>query len=85
MATTVHIPKTLLAAVDRRAQALRISRNRLIVKALEREIADGENWSSGFFEQLSVVDKATARAVDELLTAARALRTSKAPRSLVQR
>jgi metal-responsive CopG/Arc/MetJ family transcriptional regulator len=82
MATSVHIPKLLLDAVDRRAQALRISRNRLIVKALERELAEGEDWSAGFFEQLSAVDEATAGAIDKMLADVRARRQSKAPRRL---
>lgn len=40
MATSVHLPKPLMDAVDRPARALKISRNRLIVKALERELAN---------------------------------------------
>ena len=46
MPTSVHIPKPLLVAVDRRARALKISRNRLIVQALEREVTEGSTWSS---------------------------------------
>jgi metal-responsive CopG/Arc/MetJ family transcriptional regulator len=82
MPTSIHIPKPLLEAVDRRARALRMSRNRLIVKALERELSEGADWSAGFFEQLSPVDEATAGAVDEMLAAVRAGRRSKAPRRL---
>jgi hypothetical protein len=36
MLTTVHIPDPLLKSVDRRAKALGISRNRLVVRALEQ-------------------------------------------------
>jgi predicted transcriptional regulator len=82
MPTSVHIPKPLLDAVDRRAHALRISRNRLIVQALERELSEGADWSAGFFERLSEVDEATAGAVDEMLATVRAARRSKAPRTL---
>jgi hypothetical protein len=81
VATTVHIPKTLLEAVDRRARALRISRNRLIVRALERELGGEGGWSPGFFEALTAVDPATSDAADEMLAAIRAARSSKkAPR-----
>ena len=80
MATSVHIPKPLLDAVDRRAQALKISRNRLVVRALERELSERSEWSPGFFDELSAVDAATAAAVDEMLGAVRAGRRSKAPR-----
>jgi metal-responsive CopG/Arc/MetJ family transcriptional regulator len=82
MATSIHIPKPLLEAVDRRAQALGISRNRLIVKALERELAEGESWSEGFFDRLSTVDPATADAVDEMLANVWSRRHSRAPRRL---
>jgi metal-responsive CopG/Arc/MetJ family transcriptional regulator len=82
MPTSVHIPKPLLEAVDRRARALRISRNRLIVKALERELRQGSDWSPGFFEQLSAIDDKTAATVDEMLVAVRDARRSKAPRRL---
>jgi len=79
MATSVHIPKPLLEAVDRRAHTLRISRNRLIVKALERELSEGEEWSTGFFDRLRAVDPAKAVAVDDMLAAVRARRRSKGP------
>src|SRR5262249_6183398 len=52
MATSIHIPKTLLDAVDRKARALKMSRNRLIVRALERELTSGADWSPEFFERL---------------------------------
>lgn len=82
MSTSIHIPKPLLEAVDRRAQALRMSRDRLIIQALERELAQEKGWSPGFFEQLSAVDSETEAAVDELLTSVRQARKSKPPRSL---
>lgn len=81
MATSVHIPKTLLEAVDRRAQTLRISRNRLIVRALERELGGEGGWSPGFFEALAAADQGVAAAADETLATIRAGRSSKkAPR-----
>lgn len=82
MATSIDIPKPLLEAVDRKARALKMSRNRLIVRALERELTSGSDWSPGFFEQLKAVDAETAAAVDELLVAVREARRSKPPRHL---
>jgi hypothetical protein len=82
MSTSVHIPKPLLEAVDRRARALQVSRNRFIVKALEREVSGGPGWSPGFFERLSDVDKATVAAADEMVVTIRAARRSKEPRRL---
>jgi metal-responsive CopG/Arc/MetJ family transcriptional regulator len=82
MTTSVHIPKPLLEAVDRKARALKMSRNRLILRALERELAPGSDWSPGFFDKLSAVEPETATAVDELLVAVRQARRSKPPRRL---
>jgi len=82
MATGIHLPKPLLAAVDRRARSLRISRNQLIVRALEREVRAGADWSPGFFERLTDVDRVTAKDVDDLLASIRAARSSKSARRL---
>ena len=79
MPTSVHLPKPLLDALDRRARALRVSRNQVIVRALEREMGRATEWSPGFFEQLATTDEATADAVDDLMGAIRAGRRSKAP------
>lgn len=79
MATTVHIPAALLDDVDRRARALRVSRNRLIVRALEREVHSPSGWSPEFFDRLRDVDADTSAAVDQLLAAVRRGRRSKKP------
>jgi metal-responsive CopG/Arc/MetJ family transcriptional regulator len=79
MATSVHIPKPLLQAVDRRARALKMSRNRLIIQALERELTAGVDWPVGFFEKLGVPDAELAEAVDEMTEAIQANRRSKGP------
>jgi len=82
MPTSVHLPKALLEAVDRKARALRISRNQLVVRALEHELQAGADWSPDFFERLADVDANTAADVDELLETVLATRTSKAARRL---
>ncbi len=79
MPTSVHIPKPLLLAVDRRARALKISRNRLIVQVLRREVTSGAVWSPGFFEQLASPDPAVEAAADEMLQAIQSHRRSKKP------
>jgi len=79
MATTVHIPAPLLAAVQRRARQLGISRNRLVVRALEREVHERRDWSNGFLNDLRRVDPGTIQAVDEVLTHVRKRRLSKPP------
>ena len=79
MPTSVHIPRPLLEAVDRKARALGVSRNGLIVRALVRELAPNAGWTPGFFEALSSVSPETAVAVDELSTEVRKARRSKRP------
>ena len=82
MPTTVHIPNPLLKSVDRRARALGISRNRLVVRALEQAVSVPAGWSPEFLQRLRNVDSETSSAVDELLTAVTQARRSKEPREL---
>ena len=82
MATTVHIPAALLKSVDRRAKALGVSRNRLIVRALEHALSEPAGWTPEFLERLRNVDPETSEAVDELRAAVKNARRSKAPRAL---
>ena len=82
MPTTVHIPAHLLKSVDRRAKALGVSRNRLIVSALERAVNDAQGWAPEFLEKLRNVDDETVAAVDDLVTDVKQARRSKPPRDL---
>jgi hypothetical protein len=79
MATSVHIPQPLLEAIDRRARAQNISRNRLIVRALERELEPSGDWSFGFFERLASEGPKVAAEVDEVQRGILASRRSKKP------
>jgi hypothetical protein len=79
--TIVHIPRQILEAVDRRARRLGVSRNRFIVRTLEKELEAETQWSPGFFEELAEVEPEGVEAVDEMLDAIVARRTRKpAPR-----
>jgi hypothetical protein len=82
MPTTVHIPSALLKSVDRRAKALGVSRNRLIIRALERAVSERPSWAPEFLERLRNVDRETSEAADELLAAVKQARRSKEPRDL---
>jgi predicted transcriptional regulator len=82
MGTSVHVPVELLKAVDKRARALRISRNRLILRALERELEQGPEWSAGFFEKLRAVDRATIEDAELMLAEILKQRRSKGPPKL---
>jgi hypothetical protein len=50
--TTIHIPESLLNEVDKRAKTLRLSRNRFIVDALHKALAEQPPWSPGFLDAL---------------------------------
>ena len=82
MATTVHIPDPLLKSVDRRAKALGISRNRLVVRALEQEVNVRSDWAPEFLQRLRHVDREMTAAVDDLLIEVTQARRSKKPRDL---
>jgi hypothetical protein len=74
MPTTVHIPAALLNAVDRRAKTLGVSRNRLIIQALERAVKEQSRWAPEFLDRLWHVDPETVAAVDDLMVAVRRAR-----------
>lgn len=80
MPTTVHIPDALLKSVDRRARALGVSRNRLIIRALEQAVSERSKWTPDFLEQLRRVDEDTAAAADDLQRTVTQARRSKPPR-----
>jgi hypothetical protein len=82
MPTTVHIPAGLLKSIDRRAKALGVSRNRLIVRALDQAVRERSGWAPEFLEKLRHVDEETATAVDGMLTAVKRARRSKHPQDL---
>ncbi len=78
MPTSVHLPQALLQAVDRKAKALRMSRNQFVIRALQKEV-DASEWSAGFFERLAP-DAETNKAIGEMLVAIRKGRRSKPAR-----
>jgi len=79
MATTVHVPPALLKSVDRRAKALGLSRNRLVIRALEQVVDDRSEWAPEFLQMLRSVDHETGQAVDELRADVTRARRSKRP------
>ncbi len=55
MPTTVHIPDRLLTALDQRAEELGLSRNRLIVRAVEQSLRRETEWPEKFIRRLKDV------------------------------
>ena len=60
MATTIHIPDPLLERVDTRAKTLGISRNRLILEALEEKVGARDEWAPELVQMLGARVSATA-------------------------
>lgn len=66
--TTIHIPAPLLEVVDTRARAQGISRNRFILLAVERALAEDSAWSPEFLSRLRrPLRGGSAEAVDEMV------------------
>ena len=89
MATSVHIPPPLLKALDKKAKKLRVSRNSLIVKAIERDLGvagptDANGWPVGFFEALAAgaADREAMAEFDESMRVVISSRRSKKPLDL---
>jgi predicted transcriptional regulator len=82
MATTVHIPEKLLAALDQRAKALGVSRNRLIVRALQDAVSARTGWAPEFLDRLRDTGPDLSATADEMLDAISKSRRSRAPRAL---
>ena len=79
MPTSVHIPPRILKALDRRAKALGVSRNSLIVKAIERDLGVDQGWPPGFFESLAGVDDDVCVTIDNTMAAVKTSRRSTRP------
>lgn len=77
MPTSVHIPPELLKSLDKRAKALRVSRNSLIVRAIERDLGADRGWPPGFFESLAQVDDELCNTIDDTMVAVAAHRLSR--------
>ena len=84
MATTVHLPGELLEAVDERAKALGMNRNRYIIRALRKALDEETTWSNGFLSMLEAAagDEQSHRDVDDMVEAISAGRTKKRPPKL---
>lgn len=77
-ATTIHIPDPLLEAVDARARARGVSRNRFILEALRRVLLEEATWSPGFLDQLrKPLSRGDAAALERLSAEVVARRSSK--------
>ncbi|MGD0524051.1 MAG: ribbon-helix-helix protein, CopG family [Polyangiaceae bacterium] len=81
MPTTIHIPDPLLERVDTRAKTLGISRNRLILEALEEKVGARDEWAPELVHMLGQpISSAAGEELERSLAIVRRRRASpKAP------
>jgi len=78
VATTVHLPGSLLRRLDERAKALGISRNRLIVEAVEAKLVTRHAWPPELKAMLSQpVEVAVGEAFENSLAIVRKRRVNR--------
>jgi hypothetical protein len=73
--TSIRLPEALAVALDRRAAALGITRSELIVRAVERAIADESAWSPAFLKAIGTPRPELAGPVRRMMRAIRKRRT----------
>ena len=67
--TSIRLPDDLLEALDRRAELLGLSRSELIIRAVEKAIANRSEWSPKFLDAIAAPRESLDEAVDELMDA----------------
>lgn len=84
MNTTVHLPEPLIESVDHRARELGLSRDRYIIRALERTLESESRWSDRFVAEIEAAgsDEEGREALEEMRAVIAAHRTRKAPPAL---
>jgi metal-responsive CopG/Arc/MetJ family transcriptional regulator len=76
--TTIHIPDPLLERVDTRAKTLGISRNRLILEALEEKVGARDDWAPELLHMLAEpISSSAGQALETSLTVVRRRRSSR--------
>lgn len=79
--TTIHLPASVLAAVDESARAQGISRGRYIARAVQQALAAERGWRPEVLRafQSGPTDDEDRETVEEMLATIAAGRTRKAP------
>jgi hypothetical protein len=73
--TSVRFPQELVEELERRAAAEGITRSELIIRAVERALADRSAWSRSFLEAIRTPQPELEGAVDELMDVIRSRRS----------
>ncbi len=76
--TSVRLADELIDALDRKAAAEGLTRSQLIVKAVERVVAEECDWSPAFLKAIGARDAEVGAAADEMMGVIRSRRSRKA-------
>ena len=80
--TTIHVPENVLRLLDIRAKALGVSRNRVILSALESSLGSRRQWPPELVEMLAhPLEAASAKLLDQTMHVVRRRRRSR-PRAI---
>ncbi len=84
MATTVHLPPDLLQSVDRQAVGSGLSRNRYIIRALQKALEEETGWSRRLLDTLAEAreDTESHEILDDMMRAIAARQSRKGPPEL---
>ena len=80
--TSIRFPEELVEKLDRQAAVEGVTRSQLIIRAVERALADQSTWSRGFLEALRSPRPELNEAVDEMMHAIRSRRSRSEARAL---
>jgi len=73
---SIRLPDDLVEALAVRSAALGVSRNQLIVAAVERSLEDHSSWSPGFLSAIGDRRSELKEAADEMMNAIRRSRSN---------
>lgn len=78
--TSVRLPDAIVRELDRRAEAMGVTRSELILQAVERVLAEQAAWSPGFLKAIDTRRPELDEGASEMMRAIRARRSrSEAP------
>lgn len=73
--TSVRLSDAIVRELDRRAEAMGVTRSELIVQAVERALSEQAAWSPGFLQAIEVRRPDLDAGVDEMMDAIRTRRS----------
>lgn len=73
--TSIRLPEEILRALDRRAEALGVTRSQVILQAVEQALEEDSAWSPVFLKAIGTQRPELDEAADEMMKAIRSHRS----------